>query len=206
MGGAVSVSAFSGARTLSAKSAVTFNFELLITPAQPFSPQVRFAQRYTQQGGDVPLDSRGIATLVNKLVDSGAVTINIHQGASVNPYINYVTAPETVPAMSEYSRQIHARNGTLKVYYTTRELSDHVDVMWVLRSLGGEIIDADAAGDDTQASSYGYAWLQEHLGTGYKTCWANPLAPSPWHPDSNGVDASVCDADTGVEQQMLVRI
>lgn len=108
-----------------------------------------------------------------------------------------------MPALSEYSRHIHARNGTLKVYYTTRELSDHVDLMWVLRSLGGEVIDSDAAGDDTQASSYGYAWLQEHLGSGYKTCWANPLAPTPWHPDSNGVDASVCDADTGVEQQTL---
>lgn len=75
--------------------------------------------------------------------------------------------------------------------------------MWVLRSLNGEVIDAVAAGDDTQASSYGYAWLQEHLGTGYKTCWANPLAPTPWHPDSNGVDAAICDADTGAEQQSL---
>jgi hypothetical protein len=253
-GGVVSVSAFSGARTLSAKSVVTFNFELLITPAQPFSPRVRFAQRYTQQGGGLPLDTPGIDALVNKLVDSGAVTINIHQGTAV--FVSILFAQRTyannrlrrmcrrdcqpvhklrncagdcaraVGVQPAYSRS--ERDAESLLYHARAErpwsvslslclspclclcLSDsgavrgcEVDLMWVLRSLGGEVIDSDAAGDDTQASSYGYAWLQEHLGSGYKTCWANPLAPTPWHPDSNGVDASVCDADTGVEQQTL---
>ena len=112
-------------------------------------------------------------------------------------------APELVQPLSEYTRLIHEHNGTLKLYYTTRELSNHVDILWVLRSLGSEIIDATANADDADPSSLGFAWLQEHLGAGYESCYATPLLPSPWQADSSGMDASVCDVDTGAEQRAL---
>ena len=70
----------------------------------------------------------------------------------------------------------------------------------MLRSLGSEIIDSTAHADDTDPSSLGFAWLQEHLGADYESCYASALIPSPWHPDSDGMDASICDADTGAEQ------
>ena len=87
----VTVAAFSGARQLASRSSLIFNFELLITPALPFSPRVRFAQRYTQQGGAMPLRPPEMKRLIDQLVQSGAVTVNMHQGANINPYINYVT-------------------------------------------------------------------------------------------------------------------
>eukprot|EP01048_Picozoa_sp_COSAG05_P005863 COSAG05_NODE_360_length_10798_cov_219.943359_5_plen_751_part_00 len=89
--GVVAVSAFSGARTLQTRASVVFNFELLLTPAQPFSPRSRFAQRYSQQGGAMPLDTPNMTKLINQLVQTGVTTFNIHQGANILPYIDYVT-------------------------------------------------------------------------------------------------------------------
>jgi hypothetical protein len=115
----------------------------------------------------------------------------------------HTQASELVPPLSKYARLIHARNGTLKLYFTTRELSNHVDIMWVLRSLGGEIIDLSPHADDQDPSQLGYAYLQEHLGGGYESCYATKFLPSPWNPDPDGIDAAICDVDTGKEQQTL---
>eukprot|EP01047_Picozoa_sp_COSAG01_P015402 COSAG01_NODE_771_length_13718_cov_54.441442_7_plen_134_part_00 len=75
--------------------------------------------------------------------------------------------------------------------------------MWVLRALGDEILDATPHEDDADPSHLGFAWLQEHLGVGYESCYATPLIPAPWHPDPDGMDASLCDVDTGQEQRTL---
>ena len=75
--------------------------------------------------------------------------------------------------------------------------------MWVLRSLGDEIFDRTAHADDQDPSQLGYAWLQEHLGDGYESCYATKFLPSPWNPDPDGIDAAICNVDTGKEQQTL---
>ncbi|MCX7598827.1 MAG: DUF6067 family protein, partial [Armatimonadetes bacterium] len=69
----------------------------------------------------------------------------------------------------------------VNVYYTVRELSNHVVEMWALRSLGDEIfvpavrwrfkIGDVVAGE----SGGGYPWLQEHLVSGYVPAWRQPL-------------------------------
>ena len=118
--------------------------------------------------------------------------------AQVNPFINYVTAPELVRPLSDYSRFLHTANASLKLYYTTSMLSNHVDILWVLRSLGAEIIDApDPASVDYAFHDRGYAWLQEHLGHGYEPGWSNP------NPPPIAQDASVCNIDLGAGQNHL---
>ena len=118
--------------------------------------------------------------------------------AQVNPYINYITAPELVRPLSDYSRFLHTSNASLKLYYTTRELSNHVDVLWVLRSLGSEIIDApDPASVSYAFHDRGYAWLQEHLGHDYNPGWGNP------NPPPIAQDASVCNYDVSAGQDKL---
>jgi hypothetical protein len=104
--GVVTVAAFSGARQLASRSSLNFNFELLVTPALPFSPRVRFAQRYTQQGGAMPLEPLEMKRLIDQLVQSGAVTVNMHQGANIVPYINYVTVS------GSFKRVLHLLPGT----------------------------------------------------------------------------------------------
>jgi hypothetical protein len=56
----------------------------------------------------------------------------------------------------------------VKIYYTVRELSNHVVEMWALRSLGNEIF-VDGPGG-------GSAWLREHLVSNYKPAWHETLA------------------------------
>jgi hypothetical protein len=51
----------------------------------------------------------------------------------------------------------------LKLYYTIRELTNHVAELWALRSLGGEVL-ADGPGG-------GFPWLREHLVSGYLPQW-----------------------------------
>jgi hypothetical protein len=78
-------------------------------------------------------------------------------------------------------REVPAGPKGVNVYYTVRELSNHVVEMWALRSLGDEIfkpasplkfkIGEVVAGE----SGGGYPWLQEHLVSGYVPAWRQPL-------------------------------
>ena len=105
--------------------------------------------------------------------------INIHQGVDglVNPYINYPFG-EAAHHMAKYTARAHALGLRVKTYYTIRELSNHAEELWVLRSLGDEVL-ADGHGG-------GDPWANEHLASGYRACWQNPL--------SNGeFDSALCD-------------
>lgn len=79
------------------------------------------------------------------------------------------------------SRERSGETNGVNLYYTVRELSDHVAEMWPLRSLGNEIF----TGTETFIYSVektmfgkaggGYPWLQEHLVSGYVPAWRQPL-------------------------------
>ena len=70
----------------------------------------------------------------------------------------------------------------VNLYYTVRELSNHVVEMWPLRSLGDEIFKTDEAwiywdkGAAMNKPGGGYPWLMEHLVSGYVPGWRSPLA------------------------------
>jgi len=102
--------------------------------------------------------------------------LNVHQGVDVvNPYINYPFEPESVAPLSTIADAMHARGGRVKLYYTTRELSDHAEIIWLLKALGDEVLDGDGgvAGFRNTAEKVGGAsWLQEHLHSGYSVCWS----------------------------------
>lgn len=74
-----------------------------------------------------------------------------------------------------------AKNG-VNLYYTVRELSNHVAEMWALRSLGDEIFQGRETFVYSVEKSFfgqaggGYPWLQEHLVSGYVPAWRQPLA------------------------------
>lgn len=68
----------------------------------------------------------------------------------------------------------------VNIYYTVRELSNHCEELWALRSLGDEIFltgGVDIYGeekiDQTKADG-GYPWLKEHLVWGYVPAWVTP--------------------------------
>ena len=163
------VRAYGGARKLEPAGhegdAVSFGFELLLTPCKPLDPTTHWQQRYYQVGYPT-------ARLVqpDEVAATGATVLNIHQGVDglLNPYINYPFDARTTAHLSSYIATAHAHALRVKAYYTIRELSNYADELWVLRSLGDEILTSGHGGGD--------AWAQEHLVDDYAACWQTPLS------------------------------
>ncbi|HTL29974.1 MAG TPA: glycoside hydrolase domain-containing protein [Tepidisphaeraceae bacterium] len=152
----VTVRCFSGARTLSAGETLNFDAGILITPVKPLDPQKHFATRYYHGSPLAPPDED---------VKAGVNVVNVHHDTEPNPYINYPFI--ATKAMKDFVDAQHARGLKVKIYYTVRELTNHVTEIWALRSLGNEIF-ADGSGG-------GYPWLREHLVDHYTPSWYNTV-------------------------------
>ena len=150
---AVSVSCYSGARTMEAGDSLRFDFRLMLTPFKPLDTSGQWKTRYFH--AFVPVDS---------IARRGANTVNVHHANRVNPWINYPFI-ETAQ-MRAYIDSAHARGMKAKIYYTVRELSNRAPELFALRSLGDEVLSGGPGG--------GYSWLQEHLGGDYLAAWHVP--------------------------------
>jgi len=149
----VVVRAYSGERNLQAGEKLLFRFGLLGTPVKPLDP-AHWSQRYYHIHG-APEDA----------ARCGATIINVHQGNELNPYINYPFL--TTDKLSAYVNEAHGLGLKVKIYYTVRELSNHVVEFWALRSLGNEVF-VDGPGG-------GGAWLREHAVSHYAPAWHETL-------------------------------
>jgi hypothetical protein len=88
----------------------------------------------------------------------------VHHANAVNPWINY---PFLEPAkMKAYVDSAHARQMRVKIYYTVREISNHAPELFMLKSLGDEVLASGPGG--------GGAWLQEHVADDYISAWHVP--------------------------------
>ena len=99
----------------------------------------------------------------------------------MNPYINYPFVPRALGRLRAHVGEAHAHKLRVKAYYTIRELSNHATELWALRSLGHEVLRSGSGGT-------GDPWLQEHLVTGYRSCWHNPIAGT-----MGEYDAALCN-------------
>lgn len=162
-GDAVVITAYSGPRSLTEGQSLQFNAGLLITPVKPINYAEHWKTRYYHAYEPV-----------ENAAKAGASVINIHHANDINPYINYPFL--RVDQMAAYAKQAHDAGMKMKIYYTLREISNHMAEIWAIRSLGTEVF-ADGPGG-------GYSWLQEHLRTGYIPAWQH------FFPDGD-VDASI---------------
>jgi len=145
--------AFCGPRALAAGEELSLEFAFLVTPVKPLDTASHFRTRFFH-------DYQPVETIAA----TGANVINIHHGNELNPYINYpFLATEKLGA---YVRDAHAQGMKVKLYYTLRELTNHVPEMPALRSLGHEVLAPGGGG--------GYPWLREHLGSDYAPSWYQP--------------------------------
>ncbi len=156
----VVVRAYGGPRKLEAGKELRFDFALLVTPVKPLDFQAHWRHRYYHSGMPTP----------EKVVETGARIVNIHHGNALNPFINYPFL--TTDKLADYVRSSHEHGLKVKLYYTIRELTNHVAELWALRSLGHEVY-ADGPGG-------GYAWLHEHLVKGYSPAWHQPFSDGTW--------------------------
>jgi hypothetical protein len=149
----VVLTAASGPRQIKKGEVLHFDFNLLLTPFKPINPGKHFSGRYYHAFRPV-----------EEIVTTGANIINVHHANEINPYINYpFLRPEK---MKVYIDEAHSRGMKVKIYYTIRELSNRAAELLALKSLDNEIF--------TDGPGGGYAWLQEHLRSGYIAGWFVP--------------------------------
>ncbi|MBL7224078.1 MAG: hypothetical protein ISS72_09500, partial [Candidatus Brocadiae bacterium] len=166
----VVVTAYSGPRALKKGQTLRFDVGFLVTPVKPLDLAGHWKNRYWHAH-----------TPPEQAVQRGANVINIHHGNAINPYINYPFHRSR--ELAAYVARGHAAGAKVKIYYTLRELSNHITEIWALRSLNHEVF-ADGPGG-------GYSWLVEHLGSGYVPAWHH------WFSDGD-VDAAL--VTTGVSR------
>jgi hypothetical protein len=160
---------FTGPRTLRAGERLKFEWAMLVTPVKPVNYSSQFLNRYYHSGAQ---PTPGKADF-----DAGVKIINVHHANKFNPFINYPFI--AVKEMKTLVDSLHQLGMKTKIYYTVRELTNHVTEIWALRSLGYEILGNGAGG--------GYPWLCEHFVDGYTPQWYQHF------PDGQ-VDASILSA------------
>ncbi len=165
----VNAEVYSGSRTLNPGDSLVFEWAMLITPVKELNPADQFTNRYYHHGGKPAPEKADF--------DAGVKIINVHHANEYNPYINYPFI--AVKEMSTFVNSMHDQGRKVKIYYTVRELTNHVAEVWALRSLGYEILDKGQGG--------GYPWLREHFIDGYTPQWYQHF------PDGR-VDASILSA------------
>jgi len=144
---------YSGKRIIKKGEVLHFNFRLLITPFHLLNTDSQWSTRYYHKFND--LDS---------IQKEGANVVNVHHATEINPFINYpFLRPEL---MKKYIDQAHLRNMKVKIYYTVRELSNSAPEIFMLRSLGDEVL--------SYGKGNGFSWLQEHLDSNYIAAWFVP--------------------------------
>ena len=148
---------YSGKRELNAGEELTFEFALLITPVKKVNTTDQFVNRYYHNGGDPwpTIDA----------INAGIKVVNVHHANTINPYINYPFI--AVDSMRNFVSKLHNKGLKVKIYYTIRELTNHVAEIWALRSLGNEVLGGGNGG--------GYPWLQEHFIDNYTVQWYTPI-------------------------------
>ena len=179
--GGLIVTAWSGALTVRAAAPLDFKFDFLVTPIKTLDTPRHFKRdRYYQYGYNGLDKCPAIATM-------GVKVLNLHQGVDLNPYINYPFVLEKMALQANFSRWCkHLGVESVKIYYTTRELSNRCHEAPALRMLSSPtdtIFDSGSGG--------GGAWLQEHLQGGYHVRWSTTLS-------GGAVDEAI--ADTGLSR------
>lgn len=140
--GSITVTKIAGGTSIEAKTGKfhmqkgetrCFCFELHITPLKPIDYQKHFAVRYSHNN-HLKNEQKEVA----KAKKLGLTDVVVHHGNMVHPFINY---PFIETQRLKNMVQDAAGNGLgVKVYYTTREHSNHMAEVFAYKALGDEII------------------------------------------------------------------
>jgi len=181
----VVLTAYSGPRTIKANETLNFYFDLLLTPVKPINFAAHWQNRYYHNGNGATM-----RRWLREAKEGSANIINIHHGNDLNPYINYPFHEDTVRDLKTYIEEVHNEGLKAKIYYTVRELSNHVAELWALRSLDDEIFAAGGGNiEKTIINPKGAdPWLQRHLRTGYIPAWRHVFRSGKY---KGHVDAAV---------------
>lgn len=163
--------AYSGPRSLQKGDILDFVFELYVTPFRTLDTEKQWAVRFTHLGGP---DRRRIDEAVAQAdPQHGPNVVNIHHASFYSPYINYPYSDDSFPAFRELVQRAHARGVKLRVYYTTREITQNMPELFPLHSFNGEII-LPGPGPEARTLLHPkgpHAWLKENLRQDFVPAW-----------------------------------
>ena len=169
------VTARCGHRTVKAGESFDWRFALLITPLKKRNMQKQWAQRYYHiDTWDEPVPD------LDKAHAGGATVVNLHQGGTLNAFINYpFLKTEEIKAQTDRAHELGMK---YKLYYTVREISNHVCELPALMSLGNEVLRegegfrlADHFVEKGTGTGVCGPWLKEHMSEGCVPAWQQRL-------------------------------
>ena len=168
-----------GARALAAGQRVAYGLECWLTPFKPIDPAFHLGRNRIYHAHASAKDED-----FARLAAEGHTVVNIHQGRAINPFINYPYSDRFLPRLAERTRAAHAAGLKLKVYYTTRELTQNMPEFMALAALDGEVILPRKPGVPWPVTNRNgpHPWLRAHLGEDFVPAWRETLR----HPGLEG--------------------
>ncbi len=150
---------------------IDFIFEIYLTPFRTLDTEKQWAVRFTHLGGPgrQPIDD----ALATADARRGPNVLNVHHASFYSPYINYPYSDDSFPAFRELVQKAHAKGIKLRVYYTTREITQNMPELFPLHSFNGEII---LPGPGREAHTLlhprgPHVWLTENLREQFIPAW-----------------------------------
>lgn len=168
-----------GPRDLAPDGASVYLLDWYLTPFKPIDPHFQLAENRIFhahagfRGEDWPA-----------LRAQGHTVANIHQGRAINPFINYPYNDAFLPRLAAEAQAAHRAGMKLKVYYTTRELTQNLPEFLALNALDGEIVLPRKPGVPWPVTNRNgpHPWLSAHLGDDFVPAWRETLR----HPGLEG--------------------
>ncbi len=165
------VSVNTGAITISPDEPLELNFSLLLTPFKPI--------RGDRWGFRINHRKPGMDPELPYAKKHGAKVVNLHHGATWNRHINYPFIDSQ--GLKAFVDEAAKLDISVKLYNTVRELSTRCEELWILRSLGDEIL-CDDVGFETldpqpataqidRFTRTGGQWMSEHMRDNYRVRW-----------------------------------
>jgi len=145
------------------RSQLELLFSQVITPVRPLNLTRHWEQRWVQIGYPTANDAN-----FSYLAEQGATIVNLHQGTTANPWINYPYL--TTPLLKKAAASCHEHSMKFSVYNTMRELSNRCLELWAMLQFNETYVPGEQGGAD---------WLQEHISGSdftYSPAWSTPLA------------------------------
>ena len=172
-GGTMTLEKTSSAATIRAEgrgapSGAEWNFDLYITPFHLLDMKAHLGERYLHLG------QRNSSFNAANARAAGATVINLHHNTIWNPYINYPYNDDGGPLLKKVVKEAHDAGLLLKIYYTTRELTQNLPEFFALKSLDGEVLirrDDSVPGWPITNRGGPHPWLRTHVGTDILPAW-----------------------------------
>ncbi len=172
-GADIRVVAYSGERTLKPGQRLLFQIDGMISPMKVLDTNAHWKNRYFHQYKNTVPYTRD----PRRVVARGANVMNIHHSTEPLPVINYPYWERSFPLLQQCVKRAHACDLLVKIYYTTREITNQLPELWAFRSLGGEIIfpGPGAKAKPVTNPSGPHPWLTEHLREDFIPAWRETL-------------------------------